>query len=482
MNVQLNLDRIILIVDYFLIFYIAVISFVIDGCYRSNSNQPNACLKKNCHLGAQCLLSFDGRTAECVCMEKCPSYGDSQGSRLICGSDGNDYPNLCELNRYSCEVAKEFYVRYNGSCGINLYHFESLVRNSSNLYLVSVSLFPKDPCYGIKCPASQVCQIDDNRNPICKCNAACGQEFEPVCGSDGKTYINECTLRVEACRNRKSLRILHQKSCAENNACKVLKCSHYQECEINRYGIATCLCPQQCSKILKPVCGTDGETYDSECDLKRLACLEHRNVSIRYMGSCALENFCHRNHGICKFGSICGLSRDGNYTCLCPQCSEEYEPICGSNGVTYKNVCKFRKDMCEKQINNITFSDGPCIGCENLNCQFYAKCETHENKGLCVCPKNCPKTFDPVCGSDLKTYPNECELRVSSCQKKKHIIVIKQGPCNSCQNVHCQFGSRCENGVCVCPKKCPSYIAPVCGSNNVTYENHCQLMVSACSR
>ncbi|KAH9416857.1 hypothetical protein DERP_011972 [Dermatophagoides pteronyssinus] len=442
---------------FFIIIFIIVlvVNNFVQSCYRSDRLDPsNPCYKKNCHLGAECQLSYDGHSAECVCMEKCPSYGDSRGSRLVCGTDGHDYPNLCELNRHACEFSKEIHVRYNGSC---------------------------DPCYGVKCPASQICQVDDNRNPICKCNCACGNEFEPVCGSDGKTYINECTLRVEACRSSKSLRILHQKSCSENNACKSLKCSQYQDCEINRYGIAQCQCPTSCTKILKPVCGTDGKTYDSDCDLKRQACLNHRNISIRYMGTCDLDNFCHRNHGICKYGSICGLSPTGNYSCICPQCNEEYSPVCGSNMITYKNRCKFRQDMCEKQLNNITFSDGPCFGCENINCLYYSKCETDDQGGHCVCPTNCQKKYDPVCGSDLITYTNECEFRASACKKRENILIIKHGPCNSCQNIHCEFGARCENGVCVCPKKCPTYIDPVCGSNNITYENQCQLMISACS-
>ena len=90
----------------------------IQSCYRSTLDPTNPCYKKNCHLGAECIISFDGRTAECVCMEKCPSYGDSRGSRLVCGTDGRDYPNLCELNRHACEFSKEIHVRYNGSCGM----------------------------------------------------------------------------------------------------------------------------------------------------------------------------------------------------------------------------------------------------------------------------------------------------------------------------------------------------------------------------
>lgn len=104
-----------------------------------------------------------------------------------------------------------------------------------------------------------------------------------------------------------------------------------------------------------------------------------------------LDNYCHQNHGICRYGSICGLSRNGNYTCICPQCSEEYSPVCGSNGITYKNQCKFRQDMCENQQSNITFSNGPCFGCENINCLFYSKCESNEYGSKCVCPKNCQK-------------------------------------------------------------------------------------------
>ena len=72
------------------------------------------------------------------------------------------------------------------------------------------------------------------------------------------------------------------------------------------------------------------------------------------------ESFCHKNHGICKYGSVCAVHKNTNYTCLCPQCPQNYAPVCGSNGITYINDCKFREDMCQKKFSNITFHEGAC--------------------------------------------------------------------------------------------------------------------------
>ena len=46
-------------------------------------------------------------------------------------------------------------------------------------------------------------------------------------------------------------------------------------------------CPQFCTKIYLPVCGTNGKTYGNECTLKAEACSNpSEQISIAYEGEC----------------------------------------------------------------------------------------------------------------------------------------------------------------------------------------------------
>ena len=45
------------------------------------------------------------------------------------------------------------------------------------------------------------------------------------------------------------------------------------------------------------------------------------------------------------------------------------------------------------------------------------------------CNRICTKEYDPVCGTNGKTYPTACVLRVENCLNKTRIAVAKRGPC-----------------------------------------------------
>ena len=50
-------------------------------------------------------------------------------------------------------------------------------------------------------------------------------------------------------------------------------------------------------------------------------------------------------------------------------------------------------------------------------------------KGPFHCPEICSAVYEPVCGSDMKTYGNNCELEREAC--KKSLNKIHDGECKS---------------------------------------------------
>lgn len=66
----------------------------------------------------------------------------------------------------------------------------------------------------------------------------------------------------------------------------------------------------------------------------------------------------------CRFGGFCVQAKDSdhqmNSICQCPQCSEESEAVCGSNGITYLNECDLKKASCQNQKDIYISHKGPC--------------------------------------------------------------------------------------------------------------------------
>ncbi|XP_029059608.1 tomoregulin-1 isoform X3 [Monodon monoceros] len=148
--------------------------------------------------------------------------------------------------------------------------------------------------------------------------------------------------------------------------CDESSCKYGGVCKEDGDGLK-CACQFQCHTNYIPVCGSNGDTYQNECFLRRAACKHQKEITVVARGPCYSDNGSgsgegeeegsgaevHRKHskcGTCKYKAECDEDAE-NVGCVCNiDCSGySFNPVCASDGSSYNNPCFVREASCIKQ-------------------------------------------------------------------------------------------------------------------------------------
>lgn len=84
--------------------------------------------------------------------------------------------------------------------------------------------------------------------------------------------------------------------------------------------------------------------------------------------------------------------------------------------------------------------------CNESNCRYGGVCEEDSNgRSQCLCRIYCARQYDPVCGTDGKTYNNPCLMRAASCQYQRDITRLRYGKCGKYESWYMVRSSWCRS-------------------------------------
>uniref|UniRef100_A0A8V1A1D6 Follistatin-related protein 1 n=1 Tax=Gallus gallus TaxID=9031 RepID=A0A8V1A1D6_CHICK len=93
-------------------------------------------------------------------------------------------------------------------------------------------------CANVFCGAGRECAVTEKGEPTCLCIEQCKPHKRPVCGSNGKTYLNHCELHRDACLTGSKIQVDYDGHCkekkSENPAASPVVCYQSDRDELRR--------------------------------------------------------------------------------------------------------------------------------------------------------------------------------------------------------------------------------------------------------
>lgn len=167
-------------------------------------------------------------------------------------------------------------------------------------------------------------------------------------------------------------------------------------------------------------------------------------------------------------------------------------PVCATNSRDYSDECHLRKARCKRKLNIEVAYVGRCQdSCENVQCLVGRCIEDEYGIPRCInCQPDCrdDEELGPVCGMNNYTYESECHLRLASCATGVAIGLNHQGRCHDsqdCSTFLCMEGRSCVmDTIPLCfdceLRECNYRSFKICGSDNNTYSNICEMKRQIC--